>query len=81
LECLIAQTVAGLRLTFLGNRSKTMTVKELKEILDGCNDDAIVSIHWETDSAFQFDNLHDSQVFNDAEQNQVVFDITYGDEK
>ena len=54
-----------------------MTVKELKEILDACNQDAEVFVVEENGA---LSPIHDSQVFHVVERNQVTIDPSYGDE-
>lgn len=54
-----------------------MTVKELIEVLQACNQDAIVLVQ---DDSSLFD-VRDSQVFHYPELNQVIVDLTYGEEQ
>lgn len=55
-----------------------MTVKELKEILDACNDDAVVLV----EHGDGLINVQDSQVFQTIDgTNRVVIDLTYGEER
>jgi len=51
-----------------------MTVKELKEILNGCNDDAEIMIKLEDITA----DIFDSQIFQSNDGKRVTFDLDYG---
>lgn len=50
-----------------------MTVKDLKEILDACNDDAIVVIKLNHYTAF----LADEQIFAAEDGESVTIDVDY----
>lgn len=51
-----------------------MTVKDLKEILEGCNDDAIVQIiSWDSGLV----EIQPNQVFNSDDGKQVRIDLDF----
>lgn len=51
-----------------------MTVKEWKEILDGCNEDAqVVIVSWDTGSVI----VEDNQIFHMLDSNEVIIDLDY----
>lgn len=53
-----------------------MTVKELKEVLSACNDDAEIIIADDSGSS----NIQESQIYQTSDGSQVVFDPSIGDE-
>jgi len=53
-----------------------MTVKELKEILDACNEDAVIVIATTAGNYL----LNESQVFHVPEYSEVVIDPTYSND-
>ena len=55
-----------------------MTVKELKEILEGCNDDARVIVQHGYGPPEDF---NDVQVWVPANAETVTIDLTYGEER
>ena len=53
-----------------------MTVKELKEVLEACNDDAEIIIQVER----RINYIYDSQIWQTTDGKQVIFDPSYRDE-
>ena len=60
-----------------------MTVKELKEILDKCSDDATITIQgiagWDNDGVAC--DIFPSQIWETDDGEQVVLDPTFGEER